>query len=396
MDYDPDLTRADAAGCPPLRGLLLEPAIRNQLLWSSDLLAACWFDAHRLRRDPEPTVAGPDAQIGDVISITDLSGHDWHHIGQWFPCRGSGRLTASIFVKATAEGSADFSIYAYGGHNLATFRRGDWAPIAGIAERTVVEKFRDGLVRVTAVYRALDHIYFGCAVGAAGSYEGRDEKQFYLYGPSLTAGAEPVSYVPTASAPATKACDVITLEDGAIAVPQVPVHVRRPKDIFEREELFDIIRPGRLIERLAAWMPLLKWTMDRLFEDADKIYAAADFEAELETYEKLVNLCVQIGEGSLVSEAAVRMARLKRNTHPESAVRRLVALKRTLLEMSLKLGGSGETKRALGILLASAPLNDYAAAAPVLEMVYGEGARDIAIIDVLSRAYLGTAITMRR
>jgi hypothetical protein len=163
----------------------------NLLQHCNNLTHPVWEDAHSIQRQLETEVKPPKTggveTDGQVVSITDLPVRDFHLICQKFDNEKNYEKQFSVFVKKTAETSADFNIYAIGGLRIATFSKIDWRYLDGCATEKTVEYLDNDWVSISVKYReANNNLYIGCSEGLESIYIGHGKKQYYLFLPELT------------------------------------------------------------------------------------------------------------------------------------------------------------------------------------------------------------------
>lgn len=210
FDYDP-VTLA-------LRGLLIEPAATNASRDSQAFTTANWFRRGTIIVT-DNSIAAPDGTTTGALlagvrgnGVADIFDVNYARNGR-FP--NSAALAWSFWIRPVSTSGTLAVQSAFGNPsgdtsvNLALLTPGVWQRVfPGHPAVTTSTAF-------TSTATGANGLIFLCPAGAPIS--------FYLWGVQLEVGTAPTSYIPTTTASATRAADVLTLAGATIGQAGIPV-----------------------------------------------------------------------------------------------------------------------------------------------------------------------------
>jgi hypothetical protein len=200
------------------KGWLIEESRTNLLTYSEDFSNAAWTKTGSSITSNATTA--PDGET-TADKLVEASGGTYHQLIH-SSAVGSGANTFSFFVQSSGDSrSVNASIYNPTDGTVAVIR---FNPDTGLVEdgTAYVDEYRDGWYRVwfsgtTTV--ANSSVYLTLYNGSA-LYSGDGSSGLYIWGAQLEVGASPSSYIPTTTAAATRAADVLSVSTSDFAYNQ--------------------------------------------------------------------------------------------------------------------------------------------------------------------------------
>lgn len=213
FDYDPVTYVA--------KGLLIETSRTNYLLYSGLLSNASWVALYAAKVTGQ---SAPDGSTGAIKLIEDTSANA-HHVKQTYTLGDNTIVTLSAFAKAgertyfVLQGKKNDGVtYPNAAFNLTS---GTVTSSAGlVAGGTSILPAGNGWYRCSITYNTgvgggAGIVFLITHNGTTGNYTGDGVSGLYVWGAQLEISAPATSYIPTTTAAATRAADLLSVPVGA-------------------------------------------------------------------------------------------------------------------------------------------------------------------------------------
>jgi hypothetical protein len=239
-DYDP-ITHM-------VKGLLVEPAHTNRLWPSNDFSNARWTK-NRASVFATPSITAPDGTTNTTKLVEDTTANNTHNVGQPYTSATVGQVYIySMWLKAAERTTVAMVIGGLTSFANATFNLSTGTILSAVAGAATISPYPNGwyLCTVSGVADAttISALAYTAQSTGATTYTGDGASGLYLFGAQLIPNNTYLSYVATTTGLNTCSSDNVSLNWGALNVPDGNFQFRYTFDDLSQQIAVGIVTSG--------------------------------------------------------------------------------------------------------------------------------------------------------